>query len=105
MGIVSRYIPYKELMIKMRYISKDWMLFTQKYLQFSNQEKVEIKNEETRYLRVAKVKIWVDKMYSGEEVVPILWHPYYSEAEEIDFYYEWLVDFSFDTDIMKNLSK
>ena len=44
-------------MIKMRYISKDWMLFTQKYLQFSNQEKVEIKNEETRYLRVAKVKI------------------------------------------------
>ena len=55
--IISRYIPYKVLMIKTRYISKDWMLFTQKYLQFSNQEKVKIKNEETRYLRVAKVKI------------------------------------------------
>ena len=32
MGIISSFMDYKELMLKIRYVNKDWILFTQKYL-------------------------------------------------------------------------
>ena len=88
MGIIARYIDYKDLMFKARYINKEWLLFTQKYLHFSNQQQVKTRKGETVFLRIAKLKVCVDKIYKGEDIMPILWHPYYTEAEEIDLFYE-----------------
>ena len=34
------------------------------------------------------MKVLVDRMYDGKTVVPIIWHPYYSEAENISIFYE-----------------
>ena len=88
MGMIARYIDYKDLMFKARYINKKWLLFTQKHLHFSNQQQVKARKGETVFLRVAKLKVCVDKIYKGEDIMPILWHPYYTEAEEIDLFYE-----------------
>ena len=88
MEMIARYIDYKDLMFKARYINKEWLLFTQKYLRFSNQQQVKTRKGETIFLRVAKLKVCVDKIYKGEDIMPMLWHPYYTEAEEIDLFYE-----------------
>ena len=88
MGIITRYIDYKDLMFKARYINKEWLLFTQKHLHFSNQQQIKTRKGETEFLRIAKLKVCVDKIYKAEDIMPMLWHPYYTEAEEIDLFYE-----------------
>ena len=47
MGMIARYIDYKDLMFKARYINKKWLLFTQKHLHFSNQQQVKARKGET----------------------------------------------------------
>ena len=88
MGKIAGFLEYRELMVKVRYVSKDWILFTQKYLQFSDQDNLKIWQGETKYAKAAKLRICIDKMYWGEEVVPILWHPYYTNADEFSLFYE-----------------
>ena len=87
MGIISWYLDYEELLLKIRYLSKNWLLFTQKYLNYLNTRDQDLKNN--KFHKIAKMKVIIDEMYSGKVVIPIIWHPYYSEAEELSLFYEW----------------
>ena len=97
MGKIAAFIPYQELMIKMRYLSKNWLLFTQKYLQYIDNWKMSIWQGETRYIKSARLKVCIDRVYSGVDVVPILWHPYYTEADEVTFSYEVSIKDTYET--------
>ena len=88
MGIIAGFISYKELMFKIRYVNKNWLLSTQKYSSYVSYDPS--KSKPSLPYKTAWIKTLVDKLYRGEVIVLIIWHPFYSEAEDLSIFYEYI---------------
>ena len=76
-GIIFDFFDYKFIMMKLRYLNKSFLVFTQENCHFS-----------MKIDRNAYIKVNLSEVYKGLSAMPMLNHPYYTNWTKLTIIYQ-----------------
>mmetsp|Transcript_12910 Transcript_12910/g.14801 ORF Transcript_12910/g.14801 Transcript_12910/m.14801 type:complete len:172 (-) Transcript_12910:1989-2504(-) len=76
-GLVADYLDFRFLMLKVRYLSRSFVVFTQNICQYN-----------ANILRKAYLKTSLMEVFEGTERMPMLNHPYYLNCNKLTIVYQ-----------------